>query len=217
MNRAFSRALLASVFLSLISPAVFAQTGRFEIVGWATYIDPSGDDQTDEYSLSFDSSNGPGIGLNVLLSQRFSVQLAASAVKPDANFSFSNTAIPIARSGELRIIPLSALLQFHLLGGSRLDPYIGGGVGYLLVDQLKNVEGLSDVDVGAIDFKDDYAFVANAGLNLRVTRRFFLNADVKYLPVDLENTVTFVRGDFVEKQKLAFDPLIVSLGLGFRF
>jgi len=206
-----------ALLLSLVATSTTAQDRRFEIVGSAVLIDPSGNDETDEFSLDFGSASGYGLGLNFWLSPRISVAAAASVVKPDANFSFFNTLDTISSSQGLDLIPITGLLRLHFFRESRFNPYLGAGVGYVLFDDVSDIGDLADADVGAISFKDDYGFVGNAGIDLRFGRRFSLNVDAKYLPLKSDTEVTFVRGDFVQKQELTIDPLIVSAGIGINF
>ncbi|HXI14236.1 MAG TPA: OmpW family outer membrane protein [Thermoanaerobaculia bacterium] len=205
------------LLVSFVAASMSAQERRFEIVGSAVFIDPSGKDETDEFSLDFGSASGYGLGLNFWFSPRVSVAAAASVVKPDANFSFFNTSDGIDSSQGLELIPITGLVRLHFFRESRFNPYLGAGVGYVLFDDVSDIGDLSDADVGAINFKDDYGFVGNAGLDVRFGRRFSLNVDAKYLPLKSDTEVTFVRGEFVQKQELSIDPLIVSAGIGFSF
>lgn len=217
------KTILLSLVLVLVTVPAFTQDSRLELMGWITSADFSGEDEDDEnnvgdrFSLDFDSAKGYGAAIRFYWTPSISTEVAASVIKPDANFVFPISGGNLGTSQDLELLPITAVIQFHLRGERRFDPYIGGGVGYLLIDDITNLDDFADADVGAIDLDDDYGFVVNAGVGFRLTPNFSINLDAKYISLDSEAQVTFVRGDFVEKRELAIDPLIISGGIGFRF
>ncbi|MHB0972367.1 MAG: OmpW/AlkL family protein [Thermoanaerobaculia bacterium] len=202
---------LAVAALALVASPMFAQERSVDLTGYVSWMDPNGDntivDNGEDVDFNFDSDQGFGIGLNVFWSNRISTEFTASMFSPEAAFEgdvdFGNSS--------LDMIPLTATLQFHFAPDSRIDPYIGAGVAYVLFDEFDNDE-LDELDFGAIDVDDDYGFVLNAGLSFDITPNFAILGDVRYVPIESEITASGLAPSTLE-----INPLIISAGASFQF
>jgi outer membrane protein W len=206
---------LALALIVASSTPLFAQSRSVDVTGWLSRVDPHGDNNfgTQVRSLDFDSANGYGAAVNVFWGNHLSTEFAAYVADSDVRVRPVGGGNDI--NGDLEIIPITATLQYHLMPEGRFDPYIGGGVAYVLFDNVDNTSDLNDVFVGDIDFKDDYGFVANAGLSIDLTSKLALNVEGKYVPVDSAATAHLPSG--TEKVDISVNPLIFSAGLQFQF
>lgn len=202
---------LAVAVLALVASPMFAQDRSVDLTGYVSWMDPNGDntivDDGEDINFNFDSDQGFGIGLNVFWSNRVSTEFTASKFSPEAAFEsdvdFGNSS--------LDMIPITATLQFHFAPDSRIDPYIGAGVAYVLFDEFDS-SNLDELNLGAIDVDDDYGFVINAGLSFDITPNFAILADAKYVPVESEITASGLAPATLE-----INPLILSVGASFQF
>lgn len=202
--------LVAVAVLALAAAPSFAQERSVDLTGYVSWMDPNGDntivDQGEDIDFNFDSDQGFGIGLNVFWSNRISTEFTASQFSPEAAFegdvNFGNSS--------LDMIPITATLQFHFAPDSRIDPYIGAGVAYVLFDEFDGE--LDEVDFDAIDVDDDYGFVINAGVSFDITPSFAIIADAKYVPVEAE-----INASGLAPATLEINPLILSAGASFQF
>ena len=216
----FSIVFAATVML--LAVPVFAQERSVDVIGYATWVDPSGesviegDIATRDLDLEFESEQGFGVAVNVFWGNRISTEFAASVVEPDVALASDSQVIPAFAAGSLEMIPITATLQFHFAPDSRFDPYVGAGAAYVLFDQLDDEEQLDEVDVEAIDFDDDVGLVLNAGFSFDITPTFAVYADAKYVPVGTSATATFATGPGVESD-VDINPLMLSVGLGLQF
>ncbi len=210
------RILLFLAALTLMMTPAFAQERSVDLTGWVTFVDPSGDTDIENGEIAeFDSEQGFGVGINVFWTNAISTEFAASLVEPDLTLRATDPEIPGGVIGSLEMMPLTATLQYHFNPNGRFDPYIGGGVAYVLFDEI-NDESLDDIDFDSIDFDDDYGFVANAGLSIDLTETFALNLDAKYVPVS--SPARAVVGG-IETDEIDFDinPLILAAGVSLQF
>lgn len=211
---------IAIVVMFAAAPAA-AQSRSVDVIGFASWVDLSGDttleeaNGIDDLDIDFEGDMGYGVGINVFLGNRFSAEFAASAVNVEVNAAPGGPVSPFL-AGELEMIPLTGTLQFHFAPNSRIDPYIGAGVAYVLFDEVEGGEDLEDIDVDAIEFEDDYGFVANAGIDIGLTDMIALNADAKYVPVESSARARFATGPG-EFADIEVNPLILSAGLRLRF
>jgi outer membrane protein W len=218
----------SAVFILLLSgsllpafPALSQDFGhRVAVIGRAAWLHPTGklqfDSRRDDYGAEFDSKVGFGLAVNVFLFHELSLEVGASIVKPDLLLVFPPGQGPETTRG-LRMIPVTAALQFHFFPARRLDPYIGAGAAYIFFDDLKDLESLRNADVKQVDLKEHASWMANVGLNIAITPRFAFNVDAKYIDVEPETTVVFDRADFTSRSMTRFRPLIVAAGFAWRF
>jgi outer membrane protein W len=213
------RVLLALSLVVLAAP-LFAQGRSFEITGWYSQVDPQGDPDPDLSNLrdiEFDGDSGWGLGVNVFWGSRLSTEFAGYVVSPSVATAGANPAIAPFAFGDLEMIPLTATLQFHLLPNSRIDPYVGAGVGYVLFDQVDRASDVTGINVDAIDFDDDFGYVLNGGVSVGLTRNLALNVEAKYMPLESSANVVFAGTTPAQQIDIEVNPMIVSAGLSLRF
>lgn len=108
--------------------------------------------------------------------------------------------------GSFKHLPPSLLLQYHFAPDANLRPYVGAGVNVTRISSVKLLGGAGDLETSSI------GPVLQAGVDLRLTRNWSLNFDVKKIRIrsDVE-----VNGSKVTSLKV--DPLLFGVGLGYRF
>lgn len=203
----------------LIAAPIFAADRYFDLTGWATWVKPesnktfSSTSPNQPFNINFKGKLGYGIGANIFFGEAVSLSLDAVEVKPDARFGFPGSTL---NQSNLKMIPITGVLQWHFIPKGFIDPYIGGGAAYVIFDKLKNVNDVGRVGVNQINFKDDVGFVANAGLGFNFSPSIGITGDVKYVPVKSSATAVFATGPN-QSQKIKINPVMASAGLTFHF
>nr|WP_064574598.1 OmpW family outer membrane protein [Cupriavidus gilardii] len=110
------------------------------------------------------------------------------------------------RIGSFKHLPPTLLLQYHFRPHATLRPYVGAGL---------NFTRIWDADIAGNTLSLDRWSIAPAlqiGMDYRLTRNWFLNADIKkvWLSSDVK-----AAGAKVSEVKL--DPWLFSVGIGYRF
>ncbi len=144
----------------------------------------------------------PEIDFTYFLTQNIALELVAAYT----SHNVSNGAAALA---EADIIPPHLMLQYHFDLGGGIKPYVGVGVGYyIMVD-----DGLVNAP-GSLDFDNEWAFAIQAGVDIQVKDNIYLNVDVKKSWVDFEAGpgAGGLAGTTVD-----LDPLLIGVGVGFRF
>jgi len=213
-------ALFVLAILALTTPAS-AQSRFVDVIGRASWVDLGASSafeggQFDQSQVEFDSEVGYGVAVNFFLGDRISLELGASVFQPQATLTSDNPAVPFLTRGTLEMIPITGVLQFHILPSSRFDPYVGAGAAYVLFDQLDKREDIGNVGIERLDFEDNAGLALNAGINIGFGANLALNLDAKYVPVESSAEAVFVVGPN-STAEVAVNPLIVSAGLAFRF
>lgn len=207
------------VVLLLLIAAVpmSAQSRAFDLTGYASWVDTSSEGTFDDTTsspvdVSFDGTLGYGIAANIFFGNRISTEFAIARVNTDVNFR--QRAVANANT-QAELMPITAVLQFHLAPNGRFDPYIGAGAAYVLIDDVDTPDELNNIDFESIDFKDDVGLALNAGLGIKLTNNFGITLDAKYVP--LESSATAVRTTGNQDVKFDMNPVILSAGLSLRF
>jgi len=199
-----------------------AAADRFiDLTGYATWVDANSEgtfnsaNPNQPFDVSFDGKLGYGAGVNVFFGNRLSFELAAAAVKQGVNFT-GRVRPANATGGDLNMVPITGVLQFHFLPNGTIDPYIGAGAAYVLFDNVDNPDDFGDLNVRSLDFKDDVGLALNAGVAFAISPRLAINVDGKYVPIKSSATAVFVTGpDTTARVKI--NPVIFSAGLSLRF
>lgn len=113
--------------------------------------------------------------------------------------------------GSLKHLPPTLLLQYHFDGMGAFKPYVGAGVNYTRFSSVKWDPAVRAALDPSID-KDSFGFALQAGVDVEISKNVYLNLDIKKVQIrtDVKSAGTKV-GEF------KVDPLLVGIGVGFRF
>ena len=111
-----------------------------------------------------------------------------------------------ARIGTFKHLPPTLTAQYHFLPGATIDPYVGAGVNYTLLSKVNLLNG------GARLEHDSVGLALQAGADFRIDDHWSVNLDVKKLQIRSDVMIGGARASRVK-----VDPLLVGLGVGYRF
>lgn len=213
--------ILAASALLLAASSASAQLPAIEITARATRMEVTGSsdrfvDLEQDFTAEFEPETGFGLGVNVFLSDSVSVETTASLVEPDARITLFAGDGPTSLF-PIEMIPVTIGLQYHFRPVRWLDVYVGGGGAYILFEDIDDLGDLALQDVGSIEIDDQAGFMVNVGATFELRGSLGLNVDAKYLAVEPDATVSFVRGDFVADRRVDFNPVMLSAGVSWRF
>jgi outer membrane protein len=213
-----SLSLLLAIALAL---PLHAANRTFEITGFYTRVDTNSSGTfnsttpNQDFDISFDSKAGYGASVNFFVGETFSIELAGSVVKPDAQLQGIAGAVGSANPN-VRMVPLTAVLQWHLIPKGFIDPYVGAGAAYVLFDSVDNTQNPGNLQVRRIDFKDDAGLALNAGVGFAISPSFAITVDGKYIPLKSSASAVFITGPNSET-RVKINPVMLSAGLTWRF
>jgi outer membrane protein len=126
------------------------------------------------------------------------------------NAQGTSGAINGANLGGFWAFPPILTLQYHFDPINGFKPYVGAGVEYIHYFDT----GHSDLPGGAkLKLSDSWGFALQGGVDVEIGKGWYLNADIKKV---WEDTDASWAGTPVTA-KVVVDPLIVSVGVGYRF
>lgn len=158
-------------------------------------------------SIHFDRGDSVGVSWNHFFSAQLSAELAAFAVRHDGTLQVGG--VDIADIGRLKMIPITAMAQWHLVHFRRIDPHLGGGLAYVRSDDLHSSD-LDSVGIGSVKIKSRIGWAADAGVNYGITDKLGVGVDARYIGYHPSS------GPSDASLRLRLSPVIYSAGLRWR-
>jgi outer membrane protein len=148
--------------------------------------------------LSINDKTIPEVDFTYFLSKNLAAELILT-VPQEHTLSSNGTKI-----GTVTHLPPTLLLQYHFDAGS-FKPYVGAGVNYTKFTS-------ADLPAGVDIKRDSVGGALQVGVDVPLSGNMYFNVDVKkvYLETD-------VSAGGVKAGTFKVDPLLVGVGLGWRF
>lgn len=156
-------------------------------------------------------STGLGLSMNdktipeVDISYFFTPHIAAELVLTVPQKHTLTSSLLGAQIGTFKHLPPTLTVQYHFAPGAGLRPYVGAGVNYTRFSSVKLPAGV-DVD------RSSFGLALQAGVDIPLSRNLSLNFDIKKVQI---RTDVLAAGAKIGTFKA--DPLLVGVGLGWRF
>ena len=166
--------------------------------------------------VSVNNSFMPEIDITYMATDNIGFELIAATTKHHASGKTGTTGT-LGRLASTWVLPPTLTAQYHFAPDAKVRPYIGAGVNYTLFysedasNALENAVGPTRVSMD-----DSFGWAAQAGVDIELSERVFLNLDVKYIDIDTTATLrTTVAG--TQTVDISLDPFVVGVGLGMKF
>ncbi|MCU6502086.1 outer membrane beta-barrel protein [Rugamonas sp. A1-17] len=111
-----------------------------------------------------------------------------------------------AKIGTFKHLPPTLLLQYHFVNSTPFKPYLGAGVNYTTMSKVDLLGGKGGLE------HDSFGLALQAGVDYAIDKKWSLNFDVKKVQIRSD---VFISGAKVSRVKV--DPLMVGVGVGYRF
>lgn len=190
-------ALAATASLAL-PPAAQAQEGPWHVRVRALNLDPANDDSTG-LDLSVNSKVFPEVDISYFFSPEFSAELVLTYPQKHT-VKAGGTGI-----GSLKHLPPTLTAQYHFTGLGSFVPYVGAGINYTRFSSVDLPDGVSIK-------KDSWGAALQVGVDVPIDKTMSFNFDVKKVQI-----ATDVSAGGAPLGEFKVDPLLVGVGLGWRF
>ncbi len=111
--------------------------------------------------------------------------------------------------GTFKHLPPTLTLQYHFMPQSQWSPYVGAGVNYTRISSVS----LNAAGTPLFLESSSTGLALQAGVDYKIDKNWSLNLDIK--KVQIRSDVRTASGGYVSNVKL--DPLLVGVGVGYRF
>jgi outer membrane protein len=166
--------------------------------------------------VSIDNAVAPEIDVTWMASDHIGFELIAATTKHSASGRTGTTG-SIGKLASTWVLPPTLTAQYHFLPDAPVRPYVGAGVNYTLF-YSEDASGALESTVGQtkVHMSDSFGWAAQAGVDIDLNDRLFLNIDVKYIDIDTTARLSTTAVG-VQKVHIDLDPLVFGIGVGMRF
>jgi outer membrane protein len=210
--------LAAAAALTAVAAPAQAEQGDWLLRGRAILVTPTEDSSgikpafpNDEVSVT--NSFAPEVDITYFVTDHLGLELIAATTKHDVKGK--GGLAPIGDLADSWVLPPTLTLQYHFTPKARVRPYIGAGLNYTIFYSEDASDGLeSAIGDTKVELKDSFGFALQAGVDVDLTEKVFLNFDVKY--IDIDTKAKLATGALVNRVKVSLDPIVAGIGVGLR-
>ena len=191
--------LALAILCAMTSGAAFAQQqdGQWQVRARAVHLDSANGGAAGAAGVSVNNKWIPEVDVSYFFTPNFAAELILTYPQKH------DVRLKGGKIGTLKHLPPSLLGQYHFTGMGAFKPYVGAGINYT---RFSNV----DIAGGTLTVKkNSWGAALQVGFDYALDKNWSLNLDVKKLYID--TTVSNGIGKF------KVDPLLVGVGVGYRF
>ena len=158
----------------------------------------------------------PEIDITYMATDHIGFELIAATSRHTVS-GVTGTTGSLGKLAATNALPPTLTAQYHFLPEGKIRPYVGAGVNYTLFfnsdasSSLVGAVGKTDVHLS-----DSFGWAGQAGVDIDLNDKFFLNLDVKYIDIDTKARLSTANAG-VQRVKVNLDPLVFGVGVGMRF
>ena len=194
--------IAAAILSTLLSGAAFAQQtteGPWMVRARAVHLESDNGDSTG-LGLSMNNKWIPEVDVSYFFSPNVAVELILTVPQKQ---TLTSSALN-AKVGTFKHLPPTLLAQYHFpMNGFK--PYVGAGINYTRFSSVDLLPGVT------MD-KESWGGALQVGVDIPLTKGVYLNLDLKKVML---RTDVKLAGAKIGEFKV--DPLLVGVGLGWRF
>lgn len=203
LRRLSSAAALLALTTAAALPA-HAQDGPWVFRARAVNIDPADKDKTG-LGLSLSRKTIPELDFSYFFNPHLAAELVLTV--PQRHTLYSKG----AKIGSVKHLPPTLTLQYHFNPEGTFRPYVGAGLNYTVFSGVQ-FEPLVQAALEPTIKKNSVGVAAQVGLDIALDKQWTINVDVKKLTMRTE-----VRTKGNSEGKFKIDPLLLGVGVGYRF
>lgn len=151
----------------------------------------------------------PEVDFSYFLTDNIAFELIAATTRHEV--SGEATKLGKVDVGSVWALPPTLTVQYHFMPHSAFSPYVGAGVNATF---FYNANPARPV-VNHVSFENNIGAAIQAGFDYNFSGHWFANVDVKQIFLSTEAHLQTALGPVTAKTDL--DPLVVGIGVGYRF
>ena len=201
-HTALSRLIAAALAVAAFAPvAAQADEGNLLVRVRAVNVDPANEGNTATTSaVSLNTKVIPEVDFTYFVTPNIAAELILTYPQKH------DVALNGSKIGELSHLPPTLTAQYHFLPTGQIRPYVGAGINYT---NLSAVNLPSDLNVD----RGSFGLALQAGVDIQVAPKVFINIDVKKVQI----RTNLKAGDGSDLGELKVDPMLIGVGVGYRF
>ena len=205
MKRLGSTLAIAALGLGLLSAHAHAEQGSWLLRARVVNIDPA--DKSDPVAgagasnrISVSEKTIPEVDISYFFTPNLAMELVLTYPQKH------KVRLDGQEIGSFKHLPPTLTLQYHFLPDTRFSPYVGAGVNYTRISSVDLLGGAGSLE------RNSFGLAVQAGVNVKLDEKWSLNFDVKKVQIRSD-----VRSGGATISRVKVDPLLVGVGVGYRF
>jgi len=183
------------------SPAYALNQGDWLFRVGASHVHPKSNNSA---IANVDSDTQLSFTIGYMLTPHWGLEaLASLPFKHDITAVGSGTKLASTKQ-----LPPTFTLQYYFQPSSSIRPYVGAGINYTTFFSIKETAALGT----SLKLGDSWGLAGQAGVDIDLNKKWFLNANVRYINID-----TKAKLGTGTSFNVHIDPWVYSLGIGTTF
>lgn len=162
----------------------------------------------------------PELDFTYFFTKNISAELILGTTKHEVNtFGSDISAIggPTSANidlGSVYLLPPTLTAQYHFFTDEVFRPYVGAGINYTIFYNEKQGSV-----VKGIEYKNALGYAFQAGFDLMINDKFFVNTDVKrlFLKTDVKVDASNLATGLTIPAEVEINPWLIGFGIGMKF
>ena len=198
--------LVAAAVGLLFVGSVAAQQSPWLVRARVVNLDMANKDATG-LDLRVDNKSIPEVDVTYFLNQNVAAELILTVPQKQSVTAGG------ADIGNFKHLPPTLLLQYHFTDFGGIKPYVGAGLNYTRISSVDLSKGATALGVSSVGLDSHSMGLAyQVGVDLPLDKSWSINVDLK--KVYLKTSVYAAGAD---KGTLKLDPILMGVGVGYRF
>lgn len=202
---AIAIALCSLAIISSQASAQQVQEGPWLVRLRAVYLNPS--DHSDPIGgvgasdrLTINSKTIPDLDISYFFTPNWATELVLTYPQKQ------KVALDGNNIGNFKHLPPTLTLQYHFMPDQQFSPYLGAGVNYTRISSVNLLGGAAKLESSST------GLALQTGFDYKIDKNWSLNFDVKKIQISSD---VITAGGKISKVKI--DPLLIGVGVGYRF
>ncbi len=170
----------------------------------ALHLDSANKDSTG-LDLSINNKTFPDVDVSYFFTPNIAAELVLTYPQKQRIYS-GDTQI-----GTLKHLPPTLTVQYHFNPAGQVRPYVGAGLNYTHFSSVRFDSAVQAALEPSIKH-NSFGLAAQAGVDVMLDKQWSLNFDIKKVQIR-----TKVSSAGTEVGKFKVDPLLIGVGVGYRF
>lgn len=205
MKNSATATMMVFAALGMVATGAMAQESPWLVRARAVHLSPA--DKSDPIGgvgasdrLSVSTKTIPEIDISYFFTPNFAAELILTyPQKHDVELDGK-------KIGTFKHLPPTLTAQYHFMPEGQVSPYLGAGVNYTNISKVELLNGAGSLE------HNSWGFALQAGVDFKLDKNWSLNLDVKKVQIRSDVAIGGVKVSNVK-----VDPVLVGVGLGYRF
>lgn len=197
--------VLALSTLGMLAAPAMAEQSPWQIRARAVHINPA--DKSDPVGgagaadrLSVSSKTIPEIDISYFFTPNWAAELILTYPQKHSVY------LDGAKIGTFKHLPPTLTVQYHFTPNAQISPYVGAGLNYTRISSVSLLGGGADLENHSL------GLALQAGVDFKIDKHWSINLDIKKVQIRSDVTAGGAKLSHVK-----VDPLLVGVGVGYRF